>query len=115
MSRWCPGRDGARGSTTPRSRWERRTSSSGSTRQPPDRPPTSHLLDPTGCSMARDYEDIHDIDDLNDDELTGLVREHLAAHKGLDVDDIAVRTADGVVHLEGRVGTEAELRIAERV
>ena len=74
-----------------------------------------HLLDTTGCSMARDYEDIHDIDDLNDDELTGLVREHLAAHKGLDVDDIAVRTADGVVHLEGRVGTEAELRIAERV
>ena len=65
--------------------------------------------------MARDYEDIHGIDDLNDDELTGLVREHLSAHNGIDVDDIAVRTTDGVVHLEGRVGTEAELRIAEHV
>lgn len=65
--------------------------------------------------MARDYEDIHNIDDLNDDELTGLVREHLSAHNGIDVDDIAVRTSDGVVHIEGRVGTEAELRIAEHV
>ena len=65
--------------------------------------------------MARDYEDIHGIDDLNDDELTGLVREHLAAHNGIDPDDIVVRTADGVVHLVGRVGTEAELRIAEHV
>lgn len=65
--------------------------------------------------MARDYEDIHGLDDLNDDELTGLVREHLAAHNGIDPDDIVVRTADGVVHLAGRVGTEAELRIAEHV
>jgi len=65
--------------------------------------------------MARDYEDIHDIDDLDDEELTGVVREHLTAHNLLDVDDIFVRSVDGVVHLEGRVGTEAELRVAEHV
>ena len=65
--------------------------------------------------MARDYEDIHDIGDLSDEELTGLVREHLAANNMIDPDDIFVRTADGVVHLEGRVGTEAELRTAEHV
>jgi BON domain len=65
--------------------------------------------------MARDYEDIHDIDDLSDDELTGLVREHLAAHNMIDPDDIFVRSVDGVVHLEGRVGTEGELRVAEHV
>ena len=33
--------------------------------------------------MARDFENIHNIDELSDDELRGLVREHLAAHNGL--------------------------------
>ena len=65
--------------------------------------------------MARDYEDLHDIDDLNDDELRALVRTHLRDNHGIDVDDISVRVEDGVVHLGGRVGTEAELRIAEHV
>jgi hypothetical protein len=65
--------------------------------------------------MARDYEDIHDIDDLSDDELREVVREHLAANNSVDVDDITIRVKDGVVHLEGRVGTEAEMRVAERV
>src|SRR4051812_25321353 len=66
--------------------------------------------------MARDYEDIHDIDDLSDDELSALVREHLRGNNSIDADDISVRaTDDGVVFLNGRVGTEAEMRIAERV
>ena len=65
--------------------------------------------------MARDYEDIHDIDDLDDDELRQLVREHLAANNFVDVDNITLRVENGVVHLEGRVGTEAEMRVAERV
>jgi hypothetical protein len=66
--------------------------------------------------MARDYEDIHDIDDLSDDELSALVREHLRGNASIDADDISVRaTDDGVVFLNGRVGTEAEMRIAERV
>jgi len=65
--------------------------------------------------MARDYEDLHDIDDLSDDELRGLVRTHLRDNHGIDVDDISVRVEDGVVHLGGRVGTESEMRIAEHV
>ena len=65
--------------------------------------------------MARDYEDIHDIDDLNDDELRQLVREHLAANNFVDADDIVVRVESGVVHLEGRVGTDGQLRVAERL
>ena len=64
--------------------------------------------------MARDYEDIHDIDDLDDDELRQLVREHLAANNFVDVDNITLRVENGVVHLAGRVGTEAEMRVAER-
>ena len=65
--------------------------------------------------MARDYEDIHDIDDLDDDELHELVRDHLTANNFVDADDITVRVADGVVHLEGRVGSEAQSRVAERL
>lgn len=65
--------------------------------------------------MARDFEDLHDIDDLSDDELGQLVRTHLADNNGIDVQDISVRVEDGVVHLAGRVGTEGEMRIAEHV
>lgn len=65
--------------------------------------------------MARDYENLHDLDDLSDDELKALVREHLAAHNGLDIDDLEVRVDGGVVHLGGRVGTDGERRIAEHV
>lgn len=65
--------------------------------------------------MARDYENLDDIDGLNDQELRALVQERLRANKSIDHRDITVRVAAGVVRLEGRVGTEEELRIAERV
>lgn len=65
--------------------------------------------------MARDFENLHDLDDLNDDELRELVRTHLQAHSGVDPDDISVRVVDGTAVLEGRVGTDAERRIAEHV
>jgi len=65
--------------------------------------------------MARDFEDINNLDDLNDDELRGLVREHLAAHNALDIDDLTVRVEDGTVILGGRVGTDGERLVAEHV
>jgi hypothetical protein len=65
--------------------------------------------------MARDYEDIHDLDDLSDEELRELVRERLADNGGVDVDNVTVRVRDGVVHLLGRIGTEEEARVAEHV
>ena len=65
--------------------------------------------------MARDFENLHDLDDLNDGELRDLVRSHLQAHNGIDPDDISVRVTEGEVVLEGRVGTDAERRIAEHV
>src|ERR1700750_91255 len=65
--------------------------------------------------MARDFEDIHDLDDLSDDELRGLVREHLQANNAVDIDDITVRVDDGVVVLGGRVGTDGEKLIAEHI
>jgi hypothetical protein len=65
--------------------------------------------------MARDYEDLHDLGDLSDRELRDLVRERLAAFNGVDVDDITVTVTGGEVCLEGRVGTDQELRSAEHL
>ena len=65
--------------------------------------------------MARDYEDFSSIDDLDDDELRELVRQRLGDHPNIDLDDIAVHVEDGTIRLEGRVGTESELRIADHV
>lgn len=65
--------------------------------------------------MARDFEDIHDLESLSDDELRGLVREHLRANNAVDIDEITVHAEDGVVLLGGRVGTDGEKLIAEHV
>lgn len=62
-----------------------------------------------------DFENLHDIADLNDRELRDVVRSHLRAHNGLDADYITVHVEDGAVTLEGRVGTDVERRVAERV
>jgi len=65
--------------------------------------------------MAHDYEDMHNIEGLDDRELRDLVREQLAEHSGLDIDDITVLAANGIVTLSGRVGTDGERRIVEHV
>lgn len=65
--------------------------------------------------MARDYEDLHDLGALSDRELRDLVRDRLAEFNGVDVDDITVTVSDGEVRLEGRVGTDQELRSAEHL
>lgn len=65
--------------------------------------------------MARDYEDIYDLDDLGDDELKSLIRDELASYDTLDVDNILVRVTNGEVVLSGRVGTEEERLIADHV
>src|SRR4028118_268974 len=65
--------------------------------------------------MARDYEDFSSTDDLDDDELRQLVRDRLGEHPELDLDDISVVVDQGTARLEGRVGTEAELRMADHV
>jgi len=65
--------------------------------------------------MAHDYEDMHNIEGLDDVELRDLVREQLAQHTALDIDDITVHAAGGMVTLSGRIGTDGERRIAEHV
>jgi BON domain len=65
--------------------------------------------------MARDFEDLHDLDELSDRELRELVVNHLRSSNAIDVDDITVTAEDGIVTLEGRVGTDSERRISEHV
>jgi hypothetical protein len=65
--------------------------------------------------MARDYEDLQNLDQLDDREIRDLVRERLAEHNGLDIDDILVQVQNGAISLTGRVGTEGERRIAEHI
>lgn len=65
--------------------------------------------------MERDYEDIFDTEDLDADELRQLVRETLRDNRSIDPLDINVHVRDDKVILTGRVGTDEEKRIAERV
>ena len=65
--------------------------------------------------MARDYENLHNIEELDDRELRDLVREQLREHTALDIDDITVLASNGTVTLSGRVGTDGERRVAEHV
>lgn len=65
--------------------------------------------------MRRDYEDIFELDDLNDGELRDLVRDRLQRHDGIDADSIVVTVSDGLVRLSGRVGTDGERRIADHL
>lgn len=65
--------------------------------------------------MAPDFENLHDLDDLSDDELRELVRQHLAANNMVDLDDLTVHAEHGSVVLGGRVGTDEERQVAEHV
>lgn len=65
--------------------------------------------------MEKDYENIRDIDRLTDNELRALVRDEFDAQLAFDPNDVDVSVTSGVVRVSGRVGTEAEFRIVERV
>lgn len=65
--------------------------------------------------MEKDYEDIRATDQLTDNELRALVRDELEMQLAFDPDDVEVSVRSGLVRLSGRVGTEEELRIVERV
>jgi hypothetical protein len=65
--------------------------------------------------VEKDYEDIRDTGDLSDNELRALVRDAFEQQMAVDPDDIEIAVKSGVVGLSGRVGTDEELRIAERI
>lgn len=65
--------------------------------------------------MPHDFEGIFNTENLDSHELQQLVRETLRDNRSIDPLDITVHVRDGKVILSGRVGTDAEKRIAERV
>jgi len=65
--------------------------------------------------VEKDYEDIRELDNLSDGELRALIRDTFEQQLLFDPDDVDVSVKNRVVSLSGRVGTEEELRIAERV
>jgi len=65
--------------------------------------------------VEKDYEDIRETDRLTDNELRALIRDEFEMQLAFDPDDVDVSVRDGAVRLSGRVGTEEEFRIAERV
>ena len=65
--------------------------------------------------MADDYEDLYDIESMTDEEIEALVREQLDDHPDLDTARLDLTVDEGLVRMEGRVGTEAELQIIEYV
>ena len=58
--------------------------------------------------MAHEYDDIYDIENLDDGELKELVLQQLRESPDIDVDLIEVEVDDGNVRLAGRVGTEQD-------
>ena len=66
--------------------------------------------------MAREYGgDLYDFGMMDDDEIRTVVLEHLREQPNLDADWIDVIVKDGFVTLSGRVGTDAEVEVAESV
>lgn len=65
--------------------------------------------------MPRDYEDLHDIGDMGDQELEDLIGQELGEYPDIDVDDLDIHVQDGFVTLSGHVGTEQEVQVVAQV
>jgi hypothetical protein len=66
--------------------------------------------------MARQHGgDLYDFGHMSDDEIRELVVQQLREYPNIDADWMDVQVRDGFVTLGGRVGTDAEVQIAEAV
>lgn len=65
--------------------------------------------------MASDFENTINLDQMDDDDIGELIRQHLDEDDDFDVDAIEVEVSDGRVTVEGRVGTEGERQHVEQV
>lgn len=63
----------------------------------------------------RNEGDLYDFENMTDDEVREVVLEHLRESPSLDVDEIEVDVRDGMITLSGRVGTDAEVQVAEAI
>ncbi len=65
--------------------------------------------------MADDFDNTDDIPNLTDEELRALVISELRSRNSIDADDISVYVSHGNVQIEGRIGTEVELRTVDHI
>lgn len=65
--------------------------------------------------MAQDYENAINLDQMDDEEIEGLVRQQLDEDTDFDVATVDVHARGGRVRVEGRVGTEGERQRVEQV
>jgi hypothetical protein len=65
--------------------------------------------------MARDFEDMYDIENMSDTDLSDLIRQELDDSPNLDATGLDIQVAGGHVVLAGRVGTDGELRAIEHL
>ena len=65
--------------------------------------------------MKRDFENLFDTENLDDRELVELVYQQFGENPDIDPELVDVHAENGLVHLEGRVGTEQELQAMEQV
>ncbi|HEX2190325.1 MAG TPA: BON domain-containing protein [Longimicrobiaceae bacterium] len=69
--------------------------------------------------MAQDYQDFDelffDFENMDDEAVYDVVQQQLREYRGLDAGWIDVAVTDGHVTLSGRVGTDAEKQIAEKI
>jgi hypothetical protein len=59
--------------------------------------------------------EIFDLGEMGDEELREMILVELRAHPNLDAEEIEVDVSDGRVTISGRVGTDAESRVASNV
>ncbi len=65
--------------------------------------------------MPGDFEDLYDLENLDDEEIASLILEELGEYPEIDPDAIDIDVEDGFITLSGRVGTEYELQVVEQV
>ena len=66
--------------------------------------------------MATDHGgDLYDLSHMTDEEIRELVVQQLREYPNVDAEWIDVQVKDGAVTLTGRVGTDAELQVAEAI
>jgi hypothetical protein len=65
--------------------------------------------------MARDFEDLHDVDNMSPADLEAFVREQLEEYRDIDPSRVEIEATGRGIRLAGRVGTEAEYQAVEHV
>lgn len=65
--------------------------------------------------MAKDYEDVYDVESMDDGELRDLIVQLLGEEETIDADGVDVAVSDGLVRVSGRLGTEDEVEAVEKI